>query len=115
MVPYIGIYLTDLTFIEDGNPKYIDGKINFAKCRQFADVIRDIQTYQNTRYALREYDELINLLTNVDGLSDEEKFQLSLKIEPRKSKKKKKKSSSSSGAGKTKDDDEEKSSNKIDL
>jgi hypothetical protein len=32
-IPYIGLYLTDLTFIEDGNPKYINGKINFVKCQ----------------------------------------------------------------------------------
>ena len=31
-VPYIGIYLSDLTFIEDGNPEFLDENlINFQK------------------------------------------------------------------------------------
>jgi hypothetical protein len=31
-VPYIGIYLSDLTFIEDGNPEFLeDNLINFQK------------------------------------------------------------------------------------
>jgi hypothetical protein len=33
-IPYIGLYLTDLTFIQDGCPKYLNGKINFIKCSQ---------------------------------------------------------------------------------
>jgi hypothetical protein len=30
-IPYIGTSLADLTFIEDGNPDYHDGLINFTK------------------------------------------------------------------------------------
>lgn len=35
-IPYIGLYLTDLTFVEEGNAKYIEKNnvklINFVKC-----------------------------------------------------------------------------------
>lgn len=68
-VPYLGMYLTDLTFIEgivngldsfllifflflDGNKDEIQHNnhalINFNKCRQLAAVLREIQIYQQT-------------------------------------------------------------------
>jgi son of sevenless-like protein len=30
--PYIGVVLKDLLFAEDGNPKFVDGKVNFFRC-----------------------------------------------------------------------------------
>jgi len=35
IIPYLGCYLTDLTFIEDGNPDEIDGQINMKKKRTY--------------------------------------------------------------------------------
>ena len=49
-VPYLGMYLTDLTFIEDGNPDTVDGLINFVKRRLYANVIRDLQQFQFLEY-----------------------------------------------------------------
>ena len=89
-IPYIGLYLTDLTFIEEGNPKYINNKINFARCRRFAEVIRDMQTYQNTRYALLPFPELQELILGIEILTEEEMYAQSLKVEARETKKKKK-------------------------
>ncbi|KCV69599.1 hypothetical protein H696_04019 [Fonticula alba] len=47
-VPYFGVYQSDLTFIEDGNPDLIPGTalVNFSKRRRLAQVIWEIQTYQ---------------------------------------------------------------------
>lgn len=56
IIPYLGVYLTDLTFTEDGNADYLrvqDGRgdiINFEKMRRVAVVIKDICTYQQTPY-----------------------------------------------------------------
>ena len=47
-----GMYLTDLTFIEDGNPDKVGHMINFVKRRLYANVIREIQQYQVGRICL---------------------------------------------------------------
>jgi len=52
-IPYLGLYLTDLTFIEDGNKDSTEsGLINFFKRKQIANVIREIIQYQQTPYCL---------------------------------------------------------------
>jgi len=54
-VPFLGVWLTDLTFIEDGNPdrlKTDNRLINFNKRQKTAEVIREIMIYQSTPYNL---------------------------------------------------------------
>lgn len=48
------MYLTDLLVIEDGMPSIIKNPnmINFSKWTKTAQVIRDIQQYQNVGYSL---------------------------------------------------------------
>ena len=41
-IPYIGVYLLDLIYIEDGNPDTIDGLINFSKRHLVTKVIQDV-------------------------------------------------------------------------
>lgn len=55
-IPFLGLYLQDLTFIEDGNPNFLDeekGLINMAKRAQYSQLIMDIQMYQQTPYLLQ--------------------------------------------------------------
>lgn len=87
-IPYLGMYLTDLTFIEDGNPdKLADGLINFAKRRRIAAVILEIQQYQQTPYALQPIPAIINLLSGgLQGLDEKQAYNMSLIVEPRESK-----------------------------
>ena len=52
-VPFLGVYLTFLTFIEDGNPNFLSGErklINFGKRMKSAGVLREMQTYQTVPY-----------------------------------------------------------------
>lgn len=47
------MYLTYLTFIEDGNPNFLPGDqklINFAKWTKAAVVMREIQSFQQMPY-----------------------------------------------------------------
>ena len=66
LVPFFGMYLTDITFIEDGSPDllplvdggaanddgqlFVQGMVNFGKYRLVAKTIMNIQQYQDQRY-----------------------------------------------------------------
>ena len=82
-----GVYLTDLTFIEDGIPSIIKKTtlINFAKRAKTAEVIRDIQQYRAMPYCLQPVTELQDyILSNMQAAGDvHEMYDKSLKIEPR--------------------------------
>ncbi|KAK2072333.1 hypothetical protein P8C59_006692 [Phyllachora maydis] len=86
-IPFFGVYLTDLVFIEDGIPSIIKktNMINFAKRAKTAEVIRDIQQYQNVAYSLQPVPELQDyILSNMQAAGDvHEMYDKSLQIEPR--------------------------------
>lgn len=87
-IPFLGVYLTDLTFIEDGIASVVKNNtelINFTKRTKTAEVIRDIQQYQNVPYTLTEVPELRDwILDNMQAASDvHEMYNKSLQIEPR--------------------------------
>ncbi|KAI4160387.1 MAG: hypothetical protein LQ342_005798 [Letrouitia transgressa] len=81
------VYLTDLTFIEDGIPSVIKKNhyINFAKRAKTAEVIRDIQRNQNVPYPLKPVADLQDyILSNMQSAGDvHEMYEKSLQVEPR--------------------------------
>ena len=81
------MYLTDLTFIEDGIASLVKNTnlINFTKRTKTAEVIRDIQQYQNVPYSLQPVPELQDyILTNMQAAGDvHEMYDRSLTVEPR--------------------------------
>lgn len=84
-VPYIGVYQTDLIFIDQGNPDTLaDGQlINFDKWRRTADVIRELVMYQEP-YNLVAVASIQNFLSTCNSeLDDKTLFAHSLEIEPR--------------------------------
>jgi len=83
-VPYTGIWLTDLVFIDDGNPNTISGLINFRKREMTYKIIEDIQQYAQTPYNFGELDRnALDLVANLPGMDEEELWELSQKREPR--------------------------------
>eukprot|EP00727_Mastigamoeba_balamuthi_P014223 m51a1_g9423 hypothetical protein (1866) ;mRNA; f:376541-383341 len=86
-IPYLGLYLTDLTFIEEGNPTMVGNLVNFNKCRLLAAVIMEIQTYQQTPYCLEPVPWIQQFLNTLSAsLDDNAMWNMSLEIEPRKKK-----------------------------
>ncbi|OBZ82363.1 Cell division control protein 25 [Choanephora cucurbitarum] len=87
-IPFLGIYLQDLTFIEDGNPNFLKTSkhlINFAKRYKTAEVIREIQQYQTTAYHFRPIEEIQMFITeNLHSARDEDQlYRESLRLEPK--------------------------------
>ncbi|KAF2070563.1 hypothetical protein CYY_008110 [Polysphondylium violaceum] len=83
-IPYLGVHLSDLTFIEEGNPdKLENGFVNFFKCRMVAEVIKEIQQFQQQPYNLTVIPEISGPLTNHKVATESECFKLSLLAEPR--------------------------------
>ncbi|KAI9720116.1 MAG: hypothetical protein M1828_005844 [Chrysothrix sp. TS-e1954] len=86
-IPFFGVYLTDLTFIEDGIPGIIKktDHINFAKRQKTAEVIREIQTFQNVTYPFKAVPEIQDyVLSMMQNAGDvHEMYERSLAVEPR--------------------------------
>jgi len=83
-VPYLGLYLTDLTFLEEGNPTLKDNAVNWQKCARQAEIIVKIQTYQSQPYCLKPIPVILEFLKTLNPDMDENSiWAQSLVVEPR--------------------------------
>ncbi|XP_039629035.1 ras-specific guanine nucleotide-releasing factor 1 [Polypterus senegalus] len=84
-VPYLGMYLTDLAFIEEGTPNYTeDGLVNFSKMRMISHIIREIRQFQQTAYKIDHQPKTTLYLLDASTVLDEESlYEASLRIEPK--------------------------------
>ncbi|KAI8594807.1 hypothetical protein EDD21DRAFT_68298, partial [Dissophora ornata] len=87
-VPFVGVYLTDLVMIQDGNPDFLrktDNHINFYKRVSTAEVIREVQQYQAVPYCLTSVPEIQAFIRRgMDSAkSVPELYDISLVLEPR--------------------------------
>ncbi len=92
-VPYIGIYLSDFVFIEDGNPNTVMRKrpssgeevelIYMAKRQLFYKIVSTIQTWQLVPYNLVAVEQLQSFLADMQVMDDKQLFAESLLREPR--------------------------------
>ncbi|KAF4072107.1 hypothetical protein AMELA_G00270520 [Ameiurus melas] len=84
-VPYLGMYLTDLAFIEEGTPNYTeDNLVNFSKMRMISHIIREIRQFQQTSYKIDHQTKAAQYLLDSSNVLDEESmYEASLRIEPK--------------------------------
>ena len=80
-IPYLGVYLTDLTFIEDGNQDLTGNLINFVKRQMVSEVIAEIQQYQDTPYCLERVEAIAVWLERIDIMSESDMYKISLERE----------------------------------
>ena len=82
-LPYIGIFLADLVFINE-NPDALNGTlINFQKHEMTAKILRKVQTYQQNSYNLIAVEFIQEYLQNVPELSEGLLYAQSLEREGR--------------------------------
>jgi len=92
-LPYLGMYLSDLTFMEDGNVDFVDDNpdlINFRKWRGVASIIGIIQRHQKMVFSKPVHLAVRNYIQTAVVYDEDKAYEESLLREPRKKKKKKK-------------------------
>jgi hypothetical protein len=83
------MFLTDLTFIDQGNPDKLTTTaielVNFVKLRKTAVCIKQIQHFQETGYNEETVPIIKDYLNNqmAKTLTEEEAYNLSITLEPR--------------------------------
>ena len=96
-VPFNGQFQTKIVRVEEAHKDFLpntdpDGPelINFSKRRKVADIISEIQQYQNQPYCLKPYEELQQILDSLNPFPDNDDkaindylYNQSLKVEPR--------------------------------
>ncbi|XP_063425064.1 rap guanine nucleotide exchange factor 1-like isoform X7 [Mytilus trossulus] len=88
-IPYIGLILQDLTFINIGNQDFLqDGNINFAKRWQQFHILDSMRRFKKDKYEMKKSERILSVFNNFDDcLSEESLWQISEKIKPRGKKK----------------------------
>eukprot|EP00004_Rigifila_ramosa_P008455 TRINITY_DN1969_c0_g1_i9.p1 TRINITY_DN1969_c0_g1~~TRINITY_DN1969_c0_g1_i9.p1 ORF type:complete len:1509 (-),score=360.80 TRINITY_DN1969_c0_g1_i9:71-4597(-) len=82
-IPYIGLYLTDLTHVEDGNPDLVDGLINFNKRALIYNTIAEVSQYQQQGYNFPVLENFETFIGTLPHLPPETLYTLSQQREPR--------------------------------
>ena len=75
MLPFLGLYLKDLTFIEEGNRSFSgEGAVNYYKMRLLANVIVEIQHAQRATFDLHRDISILEFLSNGLHVLDEDRI-----------------------------------------
>lgn len=91
-IPYVGVFLGDLTFIEEGNPDMKGDLINWDKRKLVHNIIAQIQKFQMVGYNLSKDVVIDRYLQEVLAKApamfkdDRDMYAKSLALEPRNAK-----------------------------
>jgi hypothetical protein len=84
-LPFVGVHLTDLTFLEDGNPDTVEGGlVNMKKRELVYQTIEQLQRYQVTPYTYPVLEPAATYATQLPSLHEDGLYEISLAVEPRK-------------------------------
>ncbi|KAI8613914.1 ras guanine nucleotide exchange factor domain-containing protein [Chytriomyces sp. MP71] len=84
IIPFPGIYQSDLVFLSTCNKNILDGGlVNFHKFQKEAGYILEFQTYQKTPYNFEVIVEIQDLIKTFKVFTEEEAYANSLLCEPR--------------------------------
>lgn len=90
-IPYLGAFLGDLTFLDEGNPSFFpdvpaDGKplVNYSKLQLLATAFRRFKSSQRTAFLIEALPAVQKMLVEVEVYDEKTLYELSLKYESRK-------------------------------
>ena len=82
-VPFIGIFLTDLTFTEEGNKDFTKGLVNFHKMMLLSDIISITLAHQSSPYKFPPNHAFTSWLESQPDIPPQTLYTISLVAEPR--------------------------------
>jgi len=83
-LPFLGVFLQDITFIDDGNPSYIGEELlNWEKFQRFSNCLSDMQKFLYVKFDFKPVPEIQDCIKCIKVFDDKEVYQISLAVEPR--------------------------------
>jgi hypothetical protein len=83
LIPYFVLCPKFLTGIEETQPNYLEGLINFSKMRLIHAVVKEINNFKSGSYDFVKVASIYDSLKNLQLLDENSLFALSLKYEPK--------------------------------
>jgi son of sevenless len=83
ILPYLGLFLTDLIFIDEGNKSTVNNLINFEKRRKVSKIIKNFMEYQKIHFKFRPVKEISDHFLDINQMNDKDLYELSLLNEPK--------------------------------
>jgi len=85
IIPFMGLHLRDLEFLEEASEDKVDGLINFRKRKCMWKIVNDVLQYQSIPFNFHHVHQIATLLLTFDlsAHSEEDIFLKSLSVEPK--------------------------------
>lgn len=81
LIPFPGIYQSDLVFLDSWGKNILEGGlINFIKYQKMASYILEFNQYQRKGYNIKPLPDIQNYIKRYEPLSDDEAYKYSLLI-----------------------------------
>jgi len=82
-LPYLGVFLQDITFIDDGNVTHKEELLNWQKFQQFSNCLVEIQRFLCVKYDFKIIPEIQECIKSIKVFNGNDIYQISLAVEPR--------------------------------